>query len=301
MNPKKKINNLVTEFKNKGFIFTNFKIEFKGNYHPDDADWNDKDVLHVNHVHANVSQIPPYIDDQICTSIQFVIIPIIKIQIPIIVLNYEVEKYKNIFVSTMGPIVLIMEKIISGSIKQSKIEQNYYVGTKFFLKFMHYPIKKYLIKYNKFTMGEDVPMREQRSNLRKKGHLFSKKGNTFSYLDSLFLDDNNVSLENNGQYFSIDLSNITDDIIIRKEDSSIINFHILKKQNKLVFWKSICPHQGAYLDINNHDKIQKCPWHGLTHESVATVDIEEKKIEENNNKIYKFQLNWPNLKIELRK
>ena len=301
MNPKKNINNLVSEFKNKGYVFTNFKIESEGNYHPDDADWNDKDVLHVNHVHTNVSQIPPYIDDQICTSIQFVIIPIIKIQIPIIVLNYELGKYKNIFVSTMGPIVLIMEKIISGSIKQSKIEQNYYVGTKFFFKFMHYPIKKYLIKYNKFTMDEDVPMREQRSNLRKKGHLFSKKGNTFSYLESLFLDDNNVSLENNDQYFSIDLSNITDDLIIRKEDSSIINFHILKKQNKLVFWKSICPHQGAYLDINDHDKIKKCPWHGLTHESVATVDIEEKKIEENNNKIYKFQLNWPNLKIELRK
>tara|TARA_A100001015_G_scaffold268608_1_gene319605 strand:+ start:1150 stop:1308 length:159 start_codon:yes stop_codon:yes gene_type:complete len=42
--PKKSYQHLKTLFEKRGFKFRNFCITFVGDYSPDDADWNYKDV-----------------------------------------------------------------------------------------------------------------------------------------------------------------------------------------------------------------------------------------------------------------
>ena len=98
---KKKLENLVLEFKNYGYTFTSFENSKYGNYKKEDADWNDKDLLHIKHVHSNIEAINTFITDKFASTIQFIKVPILfNMEFPIVVLNYDHKGYSNTFVAT---------------------------------------------------------------------------------------------------------------------------------------------------------------------------------------------------------
>ena len=125
--------------------------------------------------------------------------------------------------------------------------QKFYCGTKVSLFKLLLPLVKiFLKKNNQFTYSEDLPMRLHRNDLRKKNHYFKNDMKKFSYVESLNLKDQKVFLRE-GMIEEINLDNIYEDKIIKKEDAGLLSFHITKELNVYKIYSSICHHEGAYL------------------------------------------------------
>ena len=96
----------------------------------------------------------------------------------------------------------------------------------------------------------------------------------------------------------INLDNIYEDKIIKKEDAGLLSFHITKELNVYKIYSSICHHEGAYLCPTKSRETIKCPWHGLMHQPI--LKIKDHKVISSNNSIYNFNFNWPILQITLK-
>ena len=296
---KKKPEDLVSELKNYGYKFTSFETTKLGDYKKEDADWNDKDLLHIKNVHSKIDAVNTYVSDEFASTIQFIKIPmLLNIEFPIVVLNYDTKDYFNTFVATFGPYILIMDKKTENKNQGSETHQTFYCGTNiFFFKLLLPIVKIFLKKNNQFTYSEDLPMRIQRHNLRKNNHFFRDENKRYSYLESLNLKDQKIFFSGEKKV-KINLSDINQDKIVKKENSGLLNFHIIKNSEIYKFYSSICYHEGAYLCPSQNSENIKCPWHGIIHKPV--LKVKNNKVISSNNTIYDFNLNWPMLEITLK-
>ena len=93
----KSFSEILNSLKLEGFTFTFFEVKNIGEYFPEDVDWNDKDVQHLNVVHTKVKGIQAVITNKVMSSIYFQTIPFFGIKIPITVNSYEYTKYNIIY------------------------------------------------------------------------------------------------------------------------------------------------------------------------------------------------------------
>ena len=61
--------NLINSLISEGMTFTSSSAESEGEFAPSDADWNYKDIPHLNELHNLVEGIPTAIGDDIITTV----------------------------------------------------------------------------------------------------------------------------------------------------------------------------------------------------------------------------------------
>jgi len=277
---KKSFSETINLLKSQDYKISMVEIERYGDFCPEDVDWNDKDVAHLNIVHTKVEGIQVVISEKIMNSIYFQKLPYLGFKIPLIVNSYEYTKFNNIYFTNYGPFILIVNsisKLISDN--KTKNTVTFAIASKGFLKLFHSLIKKMLIKNNTLLMSEDMPMRERRGILRKNNHSFFSKTETYSYNNGTALDRNraNVLLEKSAKPFiSIEkegLINAKDEAILGNNVGIHSFFISIDKNKNKKLWPTTCVHEGAAL---NKKCIKKdslvCPWHRRKNFPLIQID-----------------------------
>lgn len=255
---------LVRQLEDNGFRFSELVLASEGDYAADDADWNYKDIPHLHHVHDLAESLPAVIGGDIICSVNLQ--QIFGFWFPIALVNYEVEKHRQVYFTTMLFFALIIETRSEeiGPLR-TRVTTRYAIGSPPWLQFLA-PLLKWTIKRNyKVLMSADLPMRERRGELRKLGYGFRRRGDTYSFADTLnIMEQNLVPPPEATRTVSCDLATVFaagDTAFIG--DRGLLGFRLQRQGDEVVVFPRACPHEGASLDerpcVNG---AVTCEWHG---------------------------------------
>ena len=240
-----------------------FTLSSSGNYDPEDADWNYKDVPHLNIVHSQVDSIQAYIADKSIATINFQ--KVFGVSIPLAVFNFEVKKGEQVYFTTMGPFVLIIKTTYFKTKERTTVETTYAIGTKFPFTLLLPLVQKSIEKNYSILMSEDTPMRDRRGELRKHGHSFDFPGDTYSFDFTTRINLNNVRLTGETNSITVAKSElISGGSATFGATCGVLSFWKHRVKDGFQIWPTTCPHEGAELDSKNcaNAKMVSCPWHG---------------------------------------
>ena len=280
---KKSYPQLKSLFEKKGFKFRNFTLSFIGDYLPDDADWNYKDIRHLNIVHKTLYGIQAINTRDVMCNINLQKIPVLGIEIPMTLFQYDAKKNNPIYISTLGPYVIIVNTIFDINEKnQTKISNTFSIGSKGIFRIFHSTIEKILRKNNKILMSDDIPMRSRKGQLRKNNHLFFKNTDSYSFEFTEDIERSNVYLNNNKENFI----KIKKQIILESkhgeilgDENGVLSFFVtIDSDGKKKIWPSTCSHEGAELNKNClKENFLLCPWHNKKINYL--IEVNSKKID----------------------
>jgi len=275
---KKSFQNLKLLFKKKGYKFREFDVSFVGNYAPEDADWNYKDVKHLNIAHKTVHGIQAIMTDDVMCNINLQKIPFIGLEIPMPLIQYDASKNNAIYISALGPYIIIVNSLFEEfKNNQTKITTKFSIGSKGIFKILN-PLIEYLLKKNnELLMQDDLPMRNRRGELRKNNHLFYKKTDNYSFEFSENIERSNVYLDKNKKNFiDIEKKKIFEakDGDIIGEKNGILSFLVtIDSKGKKTIWPSTCSHEGASLSKScSIENYLICPWHNRKVNSLIIIE-----------------------------
>ena len=300
--PKKSYQHLKSLFENLGFKFRNFCITFVGDYSPEDADWNYKDVKHVNVVHKNIYSIQAATTRDVSCNINLQKIPILGFEIPMTLFSYDVSKYNPIYISTMGPYIIIVSTLSELINKnQTKVATTFSIGSKGLFRIMHPIIEHILRKNNEALMRDDIPMRNRRGQLRKNNHIFYKNTDSYSFEFTEDTDRSNVYLnENKENFIKINKQKILEakngDII--GEENGVFSFFVtIDREGKKKIWPTTCSHEGARLNKKClKQNFLICPWHNKKINYLIEVNKQNFNLKPNIDYAMKITENFVNFK-----
>ena len=170
---KKSFKEMVVSLEEQNYSFSYFNADTEGDYFPDDADWNYKDIIHPKQIHSGFNGLQAYASDDIACAINLQKIPFFGISIPLLVINYEYSKFNQTYFTSFGPYIILINTIIKrNDLGRTVVKTLYAVGSKGIFKILHKILGKAILKNYKKLMSEDLPMRNRKGELRKFHHLF---------------------------------------------------------------------------------------------------------------------------------
>jgi nitrite reductase/ring-hydroxylating ferredoxin subunit len=290
---------VVKRLTEAGYHFKTTKISTAGSYRIEDADWNDKDFPHINHVHTTVDAIPVQDSKLHRVAIQGLSIAALGLEIPMITHTYEWRPYQNVVIASTLFFILVLHKDIQRTESGGcKIDSYYHVGAKGLFRFFVPLASWFVARSNRTILGEDIEMREQRAGLRARGHEFRCSGETYDFLETSALHLNNVILGKNADPVVIDFDQIQSSRMVSAAESGLLKFHVLVEGNRRSVWNSICPHEGAPLCPKPQESHVKCPWHGKMNKPVLVV--QDGKVVSKDEEIYDFEISLPKVTVRLK-
>jgi hypothetical protein len=261
--------------------FRSFSVGSEGAWTAEDADWNYKDIPHLNQVHSQAWAYGTAIDDDFIATINLQ--KIAGIQMPIALANYDASDGSQVYYSTLLCFVLIIETRLSdvqnaddASIR-GRAETTYHIGGPRFAMWLFPLLKRVLIANYKVLMSEDLPMREQRGRLRQAGFRFASDGRTRTFAETTDLTVVNVIPPSirKGDSCTVDISTL------RTEGSTVVAGHgpgglrlVRGNDSEVMIFDRVCSHEGAALDdavFQNGCLV--CPWHAKRIKPLARVQI----------------------------
>lgn len=266
---------LVRQLEDNGYRFSELVLQSEGDYAADDADWNYKDIPHLHHVHDLAESLPAVIGDDIICSVNLQ--KIFGFWFPIALVNYEVEKYRQLYFTTMLFFALVIETRSEplGPIR-TRVTTRYAIGSPPWLQFLA-PVLKWTIKRNyKVLMSADLPMRDRRGELRRLGYGFRRKGESYSFADTLnIMVSNLVAPPGAERIVSCNLKTVFgvgDTAFIG--DRGLLGFRLERAGDEVAIFPRACPHEGASLDerpcVNGE---VTCEWHGRRIAALGRVRL----------------------------
>tara|TARA_B100000941_G_scaffold53477_1_gene34533 strand:+ start:7128 stop:8102 length:975 start_codon:yes stop_codon:yes gene_type:complete len=267
------VNTLREKYKYKFDVLT---INSLGDYKPEDSDWNYKDVPHLNIVHQNVDSVQAYISDNVAGAINTQKIPFFGFKFPMTLLNYEFKKHNQVYFSTLGPYLIIVNTISSEENGKTVVKTSYAIGSRGFFSFFHWVIKKAIRKNYKVLMSEDIPMRDRKGLLRKFEHDFYKPEETYSFKFTEEIYRANTYIKSTKiPKVTLNICEIYNSNVdnIYGEKDGLMSFFATKENGKVKLWPRTCPHEGAKLNgscINR--KRLLCPWHHRRISHLIEID-----------------------------
>ena len=265
---------LVSSLSEGGMTFTSSTMVHEGNYSPSDADWNYKDIPHLNELHNQVEGIAAVIGEDIITTVFMQRLG--PLRIPLTVVNYAVDQTSQTYYTTIGPFCLVIKtQWLPLDLNRTKVETTYNLGTTKSFKFLHGLAHRLLRNNYKTLMSADVPMRERRGELRQAGFSFKADERGYSFIETLKIQENNLILPTPVEWISKldDISNIPEGRTII--GSNTTSGAVIERQgSQFHFYERTCPHEGALLDNSKiQDNCLRCPWHGRLHKPITSLDI----------------------------
>jgi nitrite reductase/ring-hydroxylating ferredoxin subunit len=255
---------LVAQLTGEGFRFSNFTMTSEGDYSADDADWNYKDIPHLHELHALAESHPAVVGRDITCSVNLQ--RILGVWFPITLVNFEYEKNRQVYYTTLLFFVIVIETRIEprGPIRCA-VHTNYSIGSSPWLFFL-IPVLKMLVKRNYHVlMSEDIPMRERKGELRKLGYTFRKDGETYSFIGTRYIMRENLCPPRGAS--NTVRANYAALLDGKQEavagDSGLLGFRMVRVADEIVVYPRACPHEGSSLDKSDcAGGFVRCRWHG---------------------------------------
>lgn len=285
------LDELVTALKTEGMKFQQFECISEGEYSPDDAAWNYMDIPHLTYVHKQVDGVLSLAADQITGSIFFQRIPFFRL--PLTVLTYQSAPNAVTYYTSFGFFLLIIQTSWAAmSPTHARVVTRYAVGWTGWFVGLLYPLIKRLLERNyRILMSEDLPMRQQRGLLRKKGYGFRMQGDVPSFLDSKkIMQQNVVTPEHNviaprdlpswGSR-TIEYASLQEGRPVYLGEPDHLGLAIVRFGSAVHICPRLCPHEGAGLDeavcqaaaLGNPQCIVQCPWHGRKFRPILSIEL----------------------------
>jgi Rieske [2Fe-2S] domain len=267
---------LMARLKPAGFTFSQFELVSEGRWETYDADWNYKDIPHLNALHKLVNSYPSSIDDQIVTSVNLQAVA--GVVLPMIVVNYHSGPNRQTYYTSFLNLLLIVETTWSSlGPNHTRVVTQYAIGSRWYLKFLHPIVRRLITKNYRQLMSEDLPMRERRGNLRDWGYAFRTDGPVHSFAATLHILEENMVVRREMTPPAPQRVTVAEietaraqDIFTTRSDHWGLRLNV--RDGALHVYPRMCPHEGACLDEQPLDRgTVKCPWHGRLLRPLASI------------------------------
>jgi hypothetical protein len=258
---------LIARLKPAGFSFSQFQLVSEGHYEVYDADWNYKDVPHLNALHKLVNSYPSTIDDGIITSLNLQ--SVAGMVLPMIVVNYHSGPNRQTYYTSFLNLLLIVETTWSSlGPNRTRVVTQYAIGSRWYLRFLHPLAHRHILQHELAVVLRDEMARERRGHLRDWGYGFRTDGNVHSFSATLhILEENMVEREEltpppPQRVTAAELEAArTHDVLTTRSDHWGLRLNM--RDGALHVYPRMCPHEGACLDDQPIERgTVKCPWHG---------------------------------------
>jgi nitrite reductase/ring-hydroxylating ferredoxin subunit len=253
----------VRQLQGEGLKFSELVLTSEGEYAADDSDWNYKDIPHLHVVHELAESYPAVIGDDIICTINMQ--RIMGIWFPVALINYEYAKYHQVYYTTLFFFALIIEtKTDEYEPLKTRVTTTYSIGAPKWLFWATPMIKALLRKNYKNLMSSDVPMRARRGQLRKLGYSMHKKGDSYTFLETLNIAPTTVAPPGKDRLVScnyVALLETANDALVG--DIGLLGFRLVRNGNEVAVLPRTCPHEGASVEQADFSSgAVRCPWHG---------------------------------------
>jgi hypothetical protein len=245
----------------------------EGEYEPFDADWNYKDIPHLSEVHAAVDGVVVNSETDHTSSV--FLQKIGPIRVPLLVYIGTGKSNNAIYVGCVGPFVIVIETLWAriGEIR-SRVVTTYEVFSPKIFILLHPLIHRLLSRNYDVLMTADLPMREQRGRLRKRGYRFVGDSSGYGFRESSNLSVRNIIAppELRRGVVKVLLRDLPNGRSLHGGDTEV-GLVIDREGTTLTIYPRICDHAGADLGCAlKQVKGLRCPWHGRTVRPLATLD-----------------------------
>lgn len=268
---------LVDALTRHGLRFRAVTVETEGAYQIDDADWNVKDVPHLNQVHGWAQNVNGVTDADVEASINLQ--RVLVFRLPLVLSHYVTAPDRQTYFFTLLSYVVVCDiTFVAVSPTRTRVVTTYTVGSsRFWMLF--FPVIGWLLKRNfRQLMSEDLPMRERRGLLRSWGYSFRGDGAPRDFRDSLDISRDNVvapAQPRPSQSHLIPVDQIPEGGWCYLGRSDHLGLKVRRRGRILEFFPRSCPHEGADLDgVEPESSALPCPWHGRRLRAAAVFDLD---------------------------
>jgi nitrite reductase/ring-hydroxylating ferredoxin subunit len=268
-----------------GLVFRSFVVSSEGEWAAEDADWNYKDVPHLNEVHSLASTVPAAIDDEVIATVN--IQRIGGLPMPIALANYVAPDGSQVYYTTLFAFVLVVETRIIDTTPvgadaapcRARVETTYRIGGPKVLMWFFPVLRRLLTANYHVLMSEDLPMREQRGRLRRAGYRFKSDGRPRTFAETVDLTVTNViAPEPDLEHKSlIDLGPLTESgaTVVVGHGSAGVRL-VRGVGSEILVFDRVCSHEGACLDSARlAGSSLVCPWHAKRIKPLETFRTDD--------------------------
>jgi hypothetical protein len=141
----------------------------------------------------------------------------------------------------------------------TRVVMNWYIASHRFLKFLHPIFNRRLRKLQTVQNAEDVPVRERRLALRKRGIRFTTDAPDFINANDL---GDHVILPLQAWPLRVSIAGLQEGAVTPIA-AGPVELLLRKEGDDVWIWPSLCPHEGASMTAAHLcDGYLSCPWHG---------------------------------------
>jgi nitrite reductase/ring-hydroxylating ferredoxin subunit len=279
---------LVRQLKSAGYKVCTFSVSSTGSYAIEDADWNYKDVPHLNVVHTKVRAIIGSMEEDVITTINLQ--KVFGIPLPVTLVNYAVTPTAQTYFTTLGPYILVVHtKYESVGDNRTCVTTLYNIASAPIASFA-FPLLRRVLKNNYRTlMSEDLPMRDRRGELRSRGFRFKSDGRprTFTETTDLLFENVVPPQRDAVRTESVPLEALSAEgatLLVGPDDDRGVR--LIRRGENVLVMPRVCSHEGARLDCAQvAGGSLVCPWHAKRIGSLLTVPCHEGGSAESGNRI----------------
>jgi len=246
----------------------------EGEYEPFDADWNYKDIPHLAEVHHAVDGVVIASETDHTSSV--FLQQVGPFRIPLIVYIGSGSSNNAVYVGSAGSFVIVIETVWDRiGENRTRVTTTYEIFSPKVLRFLQPLVHRLLSRNYDILMTADLPMRDQRGKLRKRGYTFvgDTSGYGFRESSNVFVRNVIAPAEFRTSAIRVPLDNLPEGRSLHggeAEDGVVIE----RNGNTLTMYPRICDHEGASLDCAiKQEKGLRCPWHGRNVRPVAVADL----------------------------
>lgn len=258
-----------------GWRFTSSRQISLGAWTISDADWNYRDLPHLNFIHTRVDGVLTCAEHDFTSSILVQKIGPFRTLLPVVLMCDS--QHGQVYFTANGGIALVIETMWREKTDETGcvVTTTYYVGTRRLLSFVRPLIHRMLAKNYRILMKEDLPMREARADLRQRGFSFRQDTEGHSYVNSMKIGVDNLILpsSNGSIIFSLGEIGTTRRTVWNEEQTRAVAASL--DNGELRIYPAICPHEGAPLTdaVCNSSGRLECPWHGRAFSTLVSLDV----------------------------
>jgi len=246
----------------------------EGEYAPFDADWNYKDIPHLAEVHHAVDGVVIASESEHTSSV--FLQQVGPFRIPLIVYIGSGARNNAVYVGSAGPFIIVIETVweSTGEI-QTRVTTTYEIFSPKIFKFLQPVIHRLLSRNYDVLMTADLPMRDQRGRLRKRGYTFVGDSSGYGFRESSNIYVRNVIAPPNLRQpkINVALNDLPEGRSMHggdTEDGLVIE----RASSAVVVYPRICDHEGANLACaTKMEKGLRCPWHGRVVKPLVTLNL----------------------------
>jgi nitrite reductase/ring-hydroxylating ferredoxin subunit len=294
---------IVAHMEREGYRFSRFSLRQEGAYAPSDADWNQKDVVHVNFVHPTVRSCVTVVEPE--TSTVIFNQSSLGLRFPLAITSYQHSDGAQLsYFSLFFFIFVIDTRYEASGTGRTQVTTEYHIGAPPWLT-PFVPVLRWMLKRNyQVLMSVDVPMRERRGTLRTWGYRFTTDGAPIEYDQTVDIGQNHVCPPDGVKPpATIQLSVERDlrpggEYLVGRDDH--LGLRLVLQGTRLVAFPRMCPHEGASTDRAECQGTRLiCPWHGRGLRALISLDLAQDPTE-GVTSLYRLRVEGDVLTIEPR-